>query len=112
MDIYFVISVRKKDQCFKSYMNNSILWFLIGLLFGITNTFSGGGMGFLTPTVVAAMTQEMTFAAWRSVFLLAAAIYFVGNLAYVFLISGEVQEWNYPKQRREEEGKDCKTEIL
>ncbi len=56
------------------------------------------------PTVIGALTHvNMTFSYWRSVFLLAAGIYFVGNLAYVLLISGEVQEWNYPKRSEEKE---------
>ncbi len=60
----------------------------------------------------------MTFAAWRTVFLLAAGIYFMGNVAYVLMISGEVQEWNYPPgQKRaplalEEENQEAKTEDV
>ena len=55
------------------------------------------------PTVIGALTSgNMTFAAWRTVFLLSTVIYLAGNLAYVLLISGEVQEWNYTgyKQKR------------
>ena len=77
-----------------------------GTIFGIGNTFSGGSTGFLVPTVVGAITQDnMTFAAWKTVFILAAAIYFGGNLVYVFLIKGEAQSWNFP------DGKATETET-
>ena len=68
-----------------------------GTLFGIGNTFSGGGTGFLAPLVIGAITQDnMTFAAWRTVFLLTAGIYFGANIIYVIFIQGEIQVWNYP----------------
>ncbi len=52
--------------------------------------------------MIGAITSgNMTFSAWRSVFLLGAAIYFAGNAAYVLLIDGETQKWNYPKEERD-----------
>ena len=66
-----------------------------GTLLGISNTFSGGGMGSLTPIVVWAITNNNhTWAAWQSVFWLTAALYVLGNCVYVATIKVEPQHWN------------------
>jgi len=66
-----------------------------GTLLGISNTFSGGGMGSLTPIVVGAITNNNhTWAAWQSVFWLTAALYVLGNCVYVATIKVEPQHWN------------------
>lgn len=42
------------------------------------------------------MTQEnMTFEAWANVFGSASGIYLVTNVFYFFMISGDIQKWNY-----------------
>lgn len=72
-----------------------------GTLLGISNTFSGGLMGFVAPLAVAAITEEMTLSSWTILFSLTAIIYVIGNIFYVVLISGETQSWNYPNRTRQ-----------
>ena len=60
--------------------------------------FLPGIMGFVVPVMIGAITNDnMTFSAWKFVFGLAAAIYTVCNLAYVFTIDGKPQPWNFPE---------------
>ena len=67
-----------------------------GTVFGISNTISGGGIGYVVPVFIGYFTNKnMTFEAWTIVFATASTIYLVTNLFYFFLISGEVQPWNY-----------------
>lgn len=69
-----------------------------GTLFGISNTFSGGVVGFVVPLVIGGLLETGSmdvFTKWQIVFSLAAGIYFLGNLGYVLMISGEVQSWNF-----------------
>lgn len=83
-----------------------------GTLFGISNTFSGGGTGFLVPTIIGILTQDnMTFAAWRTVFCLASGIYFFTNIFYFFMISGDVQPWNYYHQVDNESTEECTEQL-
>ena len=57
--------------------------------FGMSNTLSGG-------LTVGDITQDnYTFQAWTIVFSSAAVIYVVTSLAYFFMISGDIQQWNY-----------------
>ena len=68
-----------------------------GTLMGITNTFSGGGTGFLVPTVAGAILAGDTYSEaveWKIIFCLAAGIWSFGNIIYVFTIKGTEQEWN------------------
>ncbi len=37
----------------------------------------------------------MTFAAWAIVFSIASVSYVITNFFYFFMISGEIQPWNY-----------------
>ena len=67
-----------------------------GTLFGISNTLSGGFMGYTVPVIVGIITQEnMTWTAWTIIFGGAAAVYIITNFFYFFMISGEIQSWNY-----------------
>ena len=69
---------------------------LAGTIFGMSNTMSGGLTAYLTAVTVGAITQDnYTFQAWTIVFSSAAAIYVVTSLFYFFMISGDIQEWNY-----------------
>ena len=69
---------------------------LAGTIFGMSNTLSGGLTAYLTAVTVGAITQDnYTFQAWTIVFSSAAAIYVVTSLFYFFMISGDIQEWNY-----------------
>ena len=77
-----------------------------GTLFGISNTFSGGVVGFLVPLVIGALLENEAInilTKWQIVFCLSSGMYFLGNLAYVLMISGDVQSWNYPLKKNEEE---------
>ena len=66
-----------------------------GTLFGISNTLSGGFMGYTVPVIVGIITQEnMTWTAWTIIFGGAAAVYIITNFFYFFMISGEIQSWN------------------
>ena len=67
-----------------------------GTVFGISNTVSGGGIGYVVPVFIGYFTKNnMTFEAWTIVFATASTIYLVTNCFYFFLISGDVQPWNY-----------------
>merc|ERR1712150_80529 len=71
-----------------------------GTLFGISNTFSGGVVGFVVPSAIGGLlgvsVQTISvFGKWQIVFCLAAGIYFLGNLCYVLMITGETQSWNF-----------------
>ncbi|XP_015599992.1 sialin isoform X2 [Cephus cinctus] len=73
-----------------------------GILMGITNT-PGTVSAFLLPALVGKLTENgHTFAQWRYVFWVNIVALLVGWLVFVFLGSGSVQDWNYPK----EEGSD------
>ena len=120
-----------------------------GTIFGISNTFSGGGTGFIVPLIIGALTQVTyrkkccimaclgmvtyshipcelesekhslstmyqekniviisnpftilqgghTFASWRAIFLLGAAVYAFGGAVYIPFIRAEPQPWNDP----------------
>ena len=66
-----------------------------GSLFGITNTISGGVLGFGVPVLIGMISTEMTFSSWTIIFGLASVIYVVTNVFYFFMISGEIQKWNF-----------------
>ena len=69
---------------------------LAGTIFGMSNTLSGGLTAYLTAVTVGAITQDnYTFQAWTIVFSSAAVIYVVTSLACFFMISGDIQQWNY-----------------
>ena len=68
-----------------------------GTLMGITNTFSGGAMGFIVPMVTGAILVGDTLTLvmeWKIIFLLSAGIWTIGNFIYVVLIQGTAQKWN------------------
>ena len=77
-----------------------------GTLFGISNTFSGGVVGFVVPLVIGALLENETMnvlTKWQIVFSLSSGIYFLGNLGYVLMISGDVQSWNFPLKKNDAE---------
>ena len=68
---------------------------LAGTIFGMSNTLSGGLTAYLTAITVGAITQDnFTFEAWTIVWSSAGVIYVVSNFFYVFMISGDIQQWN------------------
>ena len=75
-----------------------------GTLFGISNTFSGGVVGFVVPLVIGALLESDAMnilTKWQIVFCLSSGMYFLGNLGYVLMISGDVQPWNFPQTQNE-----------
>ena len=67
-----------------------------GTLMGLSNTLSGGAIGFTVPLFIGELTDKnMTWDAWMIVFSTASAVYIVTNFFYVFMISGDIQLWNY-----------------
>ena len=74
-----------------------------GTILGISNTLASI-TGLITPMVIGYITLDNnTFDAWRLVFGIAAVVYFVGNLFYVVLVKGEVQDWNGGSEEELEE---------
>lgn len=66
-----------------------------GTIFGFFNTITGGSIGFIVPVFIGAITRDsMNFESWAIVFATSAAMYFVTNVFYFFMISGEIQSWN------------------
>lgn len=77
-----------------------------GTLFGVTNTLANIP-GFAAPQLTGAITNgNQTLGAWRRVFLLSAAIYFVSCTVYLLFISADVQPWNEPRRegKKDEDG--------
>ena len=67
-----------------------------GTIFGMSNTMSGGLTAYLTAVGVGAIIKDnYTFQAWSIVFSTASATYIITNLFYFFMISGDIQQWNY-----------------
>lgn len=76
-----------------------------GTLFGITNTLANIP-GFAAPQLTGAITEgNQTVSAWRSVFLISSAVYFISGTAYLLFISADKQPWNdaSPGTKGEEE---------
>uniref|UniRef100_U5EX23 Putative permease of the major facilitator superfamily n=1 Tax=Corethrella appendiculata TaxID=1370023 RepID=U5EX23_9DIPT len=80
-----------------------------GTIFGMANTLSSFG-GFLSAYMVGTLTyNNQTYGQWQIVFWILAGTYILGSLAYLFMGTGELQEWNNPpeigaKPRETEEG--------
>ncbi|XP_042868216.1 putative inorganic phosphate cotransporter [Penaeus japonicus] len=84
-----------------------------GTLFGVTNTLANIP-GFAAPQLTGAITNgNQTLSAWRRVFLLSSAIYFVTGTIYLLFISAEVQPWNEPRRKeKKEEGDEMCSEVI
>ncbi len=63
-----------------------------GTLFGLGNGIAAS-TGFLAPYTVAVLTVNQTQEEWRKVFFLSAGIYVAGALTYLWLASGNIQDW-------------------
>lgn len=78
-----------------------------GALMGLSNG-CGSTMGILAPLIVGLIVKEgsdqTVASAWSQVFILAACVYFAGNLVYVLLCRATVQPWNEPRSERGEQG--------
>ncbi|XP_034938461.1 putative inorganic phosphate cotransporter [Chelonus insularis] len=65
-----------------------------GTLMGITNA-TANICGILAPLIYGIIVSDPTnITQWRKVYLLSAAIYIIGNLAFVFFGKATVQPWN------------------
>ena len=68
-------------------------------LLGICNTTSAI-MGFIVPMVMGSLLSQESipiYDRWNIIFGIAAGIYVIGNLIYIFLVKGEPQPWNFTK---------------
>ena len=65
-----------------------------GTLKGATSTIANV-CGFATPAIVGALTfGEQTLDAWNNVFIVSAALYFIGGLTFVLFGDTSIQSWN------------------
>ncbi|XP_023222826.1 sialin-like [Centruroides sculpturatus] len=63
-----------------------------GVLMGISNCFATIP-GIVSPTITGQITTQKTQEEWKTVFFIAAGIYFVGAIFYGLFASGEKQNW-------------------
>lgn len=76
---------------------------LAGTLMGFTST-AANITGFIAPSVTGLITNDnQTLSAWRTVFLISAAMYLVVCTFHLIFISADVQPWNFEKEK---DGKD------
>nr|XP_027219239.1 sialin-like [Penaeus vannamei] len=69
---------------------------LAGTLLGITKSV-GAVAGVINPAISSLLLhREDIMTAWRDVFIISAAMYFISCICYLALISADVQPWNYP----------------
>lgn len=69
--------------------------FFIHAITGIANV-----MSILAPLLVGfVVTDNSDVSQWRIVFLIAAGVYFFGNLMFILFSSTEIQTWNDPEHR-------------
>ena len=84
-----------------------------GTVFGISNTLSGGSLGFSVPVIIGAITNDnMNFAAWSIIFGTAAGCYVITNFFYFFMISGDIQSWNYYVSFKDTKTRTCIIKML
>ncbi|XP_066974260.1 vesicular glutamate transporter 1-like [Macrobrachium rosenbergii] len=70
-----------------------------GVLKGMVNSMASI-VGIITPLVVGVITTgNQTLSAWRIVFGISAAAYFIGGSAYLMFGTDKVQPWNEPKRK-------------
>ncbi|KAK3923783.1 Sialin [Frankliniella fusca] len=74
-----------------------------GTIFGIANMLSSLG-GFLSTLMVGSLTYKNdSYGQWQIIFGILSATYFFGAIIYLILGTGELQEWNSPKNKGEKE---------
>jgi len=76
------------------------------ILMGVTNTFatlSGFGAPWLAGYV---LKGNPSLENWRVVFIVAAAVCFLGNLIYILMASGKEEKWNRGEDENKNEGKE------
>lgn len=74
-----------------------------GTMMGITNC-AANICSILAPLIVGVVLKdEEDPVQWRTVFYIAAAIYFLGNLVFITLGKAEIQPWNEPRNAHDSE---------
>ncbi|CAD1480336.1 unnamed protein product [Heterotrigona itama] len=74
-----------------------------GTIFGMMNTLGSLG-GFLSSYMVGSITyKNQTYARWSRVFWTLASTYCFGAITFAIFGSGQLQTWNNPEQRQEDE---------
>ncbi|EEB14003.1 sialin, putative [Pediculus humanus corporis] len=70
-----------------------------GTIFGLANTLSSLG-GFLSTLMVGTLTQDnQTYQQWQIVFWILSGTYFFGGVVFLIWGTGELQDWNSPKEK-------------
>ncbi|XP_049836738.1 putative inorganic phosphate cotransporter [Schistocerca gregaria] len=84
-----------------------------GTMMGITNC-AANIMSIIGPLMVGLFVKNDTQEEWRYIFLMAAGIYFLGNLTFVIFGKAEVQPWNDPSfmKKKHEDDVIVETEKL
>ncbi|KAK3889501.1 hypothetical protein Pcinc_006473 [Petrolisthes cinctipes] len=71
-----------------------------GSLMGLTNTVATIPP-MVSPMIIGAIINDnQTLSAWRTVFLIASAVYLVTNIGYLAFMTDQVQPWNFPTSRK------------
>ncbi|KAL5022181.1 hypothetical protein ScPMuIL_001336 [Solemya velum] len=63
-----------------------------GIIFGFSNTVATIP-GFMAPLAIGLITKDQTQEQWQIVFVVAAVVYILGVIFYIFTASGELQPW-------------------
>lgn len=88
--VNFVVTPRKHFNSIKV-----AFLFLSHQITGIANV-----MSIAAPLLVGfVVTDNSNILQWRIVFLIAAGVYFFGNLTFILFSSTEIQTWNDPEHR-------------
>ncbi|KAK9296824.1 hypothetical protein QLX08_009237 [Tetragonisca angustula] len=101
----FTIALTINGAVTAGYLGNSldIAPNFSGTIFGIMNTLGSLG-GFLSSYMVGTITyKNQTYAQWSKVFLVLAFTYCCGAISFAIFGSGQLQTWNNPEQRREDQ---------
>ncbi|XP_012154827.1 putative inorganic phosphate cotransporter isoform X1 [Ceratitis capitata] len=73
-----------------------------GILMGMANC-AANIMSLLAPLSVGCIvTDAKNVHQWRVVFYITGAMYFIGNLLFIFFGQTKIQPWNYPKRQLDE----------
>ncbi|KAL1132485.1 hypothetical protein AAG570_010440 [Ranatra chinensis] len=101
--VLLTISIALNSGTYLGYLTNHLDLSpnFAGTLMGITNGIStiASILGPLVSSWI--VTDESSVSQWRIVFLISAAIFFVGNTLFIIFGSTEIQKWNTPKEERD-----------
>lgn len=78
-----------------------------GTMMGITNC-AANIMSIIAPLLVGLVLQDATDPVqWRTVFYIAAGIYFFGNLVFIVLGKADIQPWNEPRPDKKDDDNEA-----